>query len=347
MSRTDHLETWTWLSWHLKSAPTLAEWLRLTEEDRRTIWDATRQMISKHDNLTAEINPPTVDAEELGNRANKALEQAIAERNDAADAWQRAVKTNAVTQEQLDKFMSACADQTIQIMELRGQIMELREQRGVPLSTARDVLKNIDAAQSKISKLRGDAHDLSKSLMFICDARDWLANAIRTADCPSPSAEMFTGNPTKGLDVCMQTNAPEERPGTDSDTPRAGQSVNVLVGKETIHIAYGSAPAIPAVLIVKEINQSAQRQNMGQLVHDKSGVRPSTDEDIGKMVKDGFKNQPGVLRRELEAAKMRMENAENNWRKMVESRDRQISELRDRIELLVNPDAERNGDEDR
>jgi len=37
------------------------------------------------------------------------------------------------TQEQLDRFTGACADQTIQIMELRGEVMRLKEERGVKM----------------------------------------------------------------------------------------------------------------------------------------------------------------------------------------------------------------------
>jgi hypothetical protein len=60
------------------------------------------------------------------------LQQHTAERDTARQDQQ-------VTQDQLDKFMSACADQTIQIMELRGEVSRLRDGRSgaAPISDAR------------------------------------------------------------------------------------------------------------------------------------------------------------------------------------------------------------------
>lgn len=123
------------------------------------------------------------DAEELGNRADKALDQAIEDRDKAVAAHRRAMKLQETTQEQLDRFMSACADQAIQITELRAA-------KGIGLDVARDILKDIDAIVTRLSEMcsQGAIHNVAnfpswKDASRRCsESREILAQAIRKAD---------------------------------------------------------------------------------------------------------------------------------------------------------------------
>lgn len=78
-------------------------------------------------------------AQQLDQSRVRKLEAALAEEQ----------KRHKVTQEQLDKFQSACADQTIQIMELRLAVTNLRDAEGA--AVAREQAKaeraRVDACQ--------------------------------------------------------------------------------------------------------------------------------------------------------------------------------------------------------
>lgn len=78
-------------------------------------------------------------------------------------------KRHAVTQNGLDKFMSVCADQTIQIMELRGEIMRSREE-SIALAELRAKLQRIErtatpmesALATRVGKLGGELSDTER-----------------------------------------------------------------------------------------------------------------------------------------------------------------------------------------
>lgn len=63
---------------------------------------------------------------ETSNEYHRRHLEAMAENDRLRASNETLVRHRQVTQDQLDKFMSACADQTIQIMELRGETVRLR-----------------------------------------------------------------------------------------------------------------------------------------------------------------------------------------------------------------------------
>lgn len=80
--------------------------------------------------------------------ANRRISQLIAE--NAAEE-----KRHAVTAAALEKFQSACADQTIQIMELRGEIMRGREAvaRVVELEAELERMRRTNAGSAPFAQL--------------------------------------------------------------------------------------------------------------------------------------------------------------------------------------------------
>jgi hypothetical protein len=76
---------------------------------------------------------------ETSNEYHRRHLEAMAESDRLRASNETLVRHRQVTQDQLDKFMSACADQTIQIMELRGEVRRLRDGRSgaAPISDVR------------------------------------------------------------------------------------------------------------------------------------------------------------------------------------------------------------------
>lgn len=108
---------------------------------------------------------------ELGGKLARALEwpdgqtftidqllEAVATRSKSwasqAAALARAQQERGVTQKALDNFMSACADQTIQIMELRGQINSLKVIADVP-DGDRVPRAELEVAYNRVKELEG------------------------------------------------------------------------------------------------------------------------------------------------------------------------------------------------
>jgi chromosome segregation ATPase len=86
---------------------------------------------------------PTTASIEAQNQTVRVLEAVLANER----------KAHAVTQAQLDKFLGACADQTLQIMELRGEI-----------GRGRDDAKQLDELRAKLQRLERTATPMESAL---------------------------------------------------------------------------------------------------------------------------------------------------------------------------------------
>jgi len=189
---------------------------------------------------------------------------------------------------------------------------KLRAQRrnGVPLSIARDVLKNLDSVILKARKLNDDNnvifgeanHTWSKLYQFAREAHDWLDRAIRSAEHPTP-------------------------PVTSSDT---ATEMSASVGP-------------------------VQHDVSGQL----SGGTSRTAVTLGGLTEDEWRHLVDMreltiseLQAKLDKSRQREQDRVDvecsNYRAVVESLQRKLtvcmaetSELKARIALLTNPDAER------
>lgn len=112
---------------------TLVQALRFDTDERERLADEVERLrIECNDSADrdAELYQLRTEVLRLTETARTAAENWMAacrQRDEARAEADRQAKVQAVTQANLDNFMGACADQTIQIMELRGELMRLRK----------------------------------------------------------------------------------------------------------------------------------------------------------------------------------------------------------------------------
>jgi len=139
----------------------------------------------------------------------RAMNRTRGDRDHYRAAFEDERKRHGVTQAQLDKFMSACADQTIQIMELRGEILRLRDsdRDGEALTAARAKIAYLEARsrlpsavsvspeedrlRASIASLRNQIDRLREPLGLgsACEVGRVIGDAIEAINAPCPDCK--------------------------------------------------------------------------------------------------------------------------------------------------------------
>lgn len=134
------------------------------------------------DPTTARIAEATHERDEYKRRCEGATarEAAIGRELMAARASIAEIqKQRDVTQERLDRFLGACADQTIQIMELRGELMREREAR------ARDIAElkpRNEMNGAELAAWQALAEQPARNVFFWSEPGESLNGAIKQRD---------------------------------------------------------------------------------------------------------------------------------------------------------------------